>query len=45
MNGIPSSLGVFLYAIIAFVLFTGIPLVRFLIKRHNKARKENEIGE
>ena len=41
MNGIPSSLGVFIFAVVAFVLFTLIPLVKYLVKRQNKQKEEN----
>lgn len=44
MNEIPSSLGVFLYAAIAFVLFTGIPLTRYFIRR-SKTKKEEQTNE
>ncbi len=40
MNSIPSLDGVFLYAIGAFVLFNGIPLIRYLVRKHNKTKKE-----
>ena len=30
-----------MYAIIAFVLFSGVPLVRHLIRKHNKSREAN----
>lgn len=44
MNDIPSSLGVFIYAIAAFVLFTLIPLIKYFVKKHNN-RKEQTNGE
>lgn len=41
MNEIPSSLGVFLYAVIAFVVFSGIPLVKYFVHRHNRTKEAN----
>ena len=41
INEIPSSLGAFLYALIAFALFTVVPLIRHFVRKRSKAKEEN----
>jgi hypothetical protein len=41
MNGSVSPLGIFLYAVIAFIMFSGIPLVKYFIRKHNASKEAN----